>query len=200
MLTNWEGRARVVVEVRMSPCFIDIEASGLEPGCHPVEVGWATLAGRQGSVLIAPPRVWGADRWDPAAERLHGISRPWLLKNGVTPAEALVAFEEATRGLVLVSDAPGQDGHWLRMLTAAAGSRTTITLKDFHQTLFAAMADRLGARSATATEKLGLARRCKQAFEVAVLVADGGERDHRALSDALRLRGVWEAAFDALAQ
>ena len=104
---------------------IDIEASGLGPDCYPIELGWA-LPDRKahGSVLIRPASPWYARPWDPAAERLHGITRDTLDAHGVAPERALETFLQAVAGRRwLLSDGLSTDRTWLEQLFAAAGRR-----------------------------------------------------------------------------
>lgn len=97
-----------------SHLFIDVEASGLGPTSYPIEIGWADLDGRTGSVLIRPAASW--TYWDEEAELLHCISRAELAEKGLTASAASRLVAETFAGRILVSDSPGWDGHWLAML------------------------------------------------------------------------------------
>lgn len=61
-----------------APVFYDCEASDMEG--YPIEIGWAFTDAATGVVvseshLIKPPGDWPFEEsWDPAAERLHGIT------------------------------------------------------------------------------------------------------------------------------
>jgi len=59
---------------------IDVEASGLQSGSYPVEVGIAFANGERLSMLIQPEPEWV--HWDLQAQRLHGISRRTLSQYG----------------------------------------------------------------------------------------------------------------------
>jgi hypothetical protein len=106
--------------------FIDLEASGLGSASFPTEIGWAILR-EDGSVnpdacLIRPPSKWTryANAWNPASERITGITRAMLDRDGLYPSEALTRFLEAVGERDLFSDEPQFDSHWLNMLAEAA--------------------------------------------------------------------------------
>ncbi len=109
--------------------FIDIEASGLGSSSFPTELGWA-MVDEDGSVesssrLIKPPSQWTiyANAWDPASERLTGITREMLERDGVAPSEAMRRFLTAVGDRAVFSDAPDFDGHWLSMIAKAAATQ-----------------------------------------------------------------------------
>lgn len=107
--------------------FIDLEASGLGSASFPTELGWATISDDgsvvSGSCLIKPPSNWTlyANAWSPAAERLTGITREMLDREGLPPRAAMARFFAAVGHRDLFSDAPDFDSHWLGMLSDAAG-------------------------------------------------------------------------------
>ena len=114
--------------------FFDIEASGLHEASVPVELGWAWITREAGdgpalrvkteAMLIRPLRAWMEDpkTWDPAAERIHGISRRELVDSGRPAGEVALAFDQARAGKSIVSDTghDGVDARWLRKLCQAA--------------------------------------------------------------------------------
>jgi hypothetical protein len=59
--------------------------------------------------------------WDPASERIHGISQEQLFLEGHSIPKVLQDLEGVTKGLVLVSDAAGPDYFWMRTLCSAGG-------------------------------------------------------------------------------
>ena len=59
--------------------FIDVEASGLNEGSFPIEIGWAVLGGTAGGLLIRPDATWLHDAWDKTAEEQDMLD---LLLNG----------------------------------------------------------------------------------------------------------------------
>jgi hypothetical protein len=108
--------------------FIDLEASGLGSNGFPTEIGWATIheGGSivSGACLIKPPAIWTmyANAWSTVSERLTGISREMLGREGLSPRDAMARFLEAVGDRGLLSDEPDFDAHWLGMLTKAAGT------------------------------------------------------------------------------
>ena len=62
--------------------FFDLEASGLHPTSHPVEVAWVAhdlTAAR--SNLIQPAEDWSDWDWHFEAEGVHKLSRDWLFQH-----------------------------------------------------------------------------------------------------------------------
>ena len=107
--------------------FIDLEASGLGSAGFPTEIGWAIVCDdgsvESGSCLIKPPAKWTMYRnaWSTASERLTGITRDMLDRDGVPPSEAMRRFLDAIGDRDLLSDEADFDTHWLGMLAEAAG-------------------------------------------------------------------------------
>lgn len=83
---------------------IDFEASSLDEGTYPIEVGvcrWtspdATIEGW--STLIAPIPAWcDHGSWSPSSQEVHGI-KPEELAAGMSPTEAIAALNAITGGL-----------------------------------------------------------------------------------------------------
>lgn len=105
----------------MAIAFLDFEASSLSPTSYPIEIGWA-VAGAEAaeSHLILPHPDW--IDWDPAAQGVHGISRSQLFEHGLAGPAVLALMTRSLAGLVVYSDAPAEDGHWLDRLCMACGS------------------------------------------------------------------------------
>jgi DNA polymerase III epsilon subunit-like protein len=149
---------------------IDLEASGLGSNGFPTELGWAIIQAdgsvKSSSCLIRPPAKWTIYRnaWSAASERLTGITREMLDRDGVPPSEAMMRFFEAVGDRDLVSDEPDFDAHWLARLAEAAGTS-------------------IGGR------KLGDARKLIQqtAADHGSTVEFHGPPQHRAEADARRL-------------
>src|SRR4051794_12197544 len=78
--------------------FIDLEASGLGSASFPTEIGWAFVREDgsigSGACLIRPVAKWTiyGNAWSAAAERLTGISREMLDRDGLPPREAVARF------------------------------------------------------------------------------------------------------------
>ncbi|MBF0261211.1 MAG: hypothetical protein HQL97_05130 [Magnetococcales bacterium] len=98
---------------------VDIEASGLHDGGYPTEIAWMDPIRDQAatSFLIRPSERWLQGKWDFKAERLTGITREMLIKEGVSLYEVAARFKErmVTADLIL-TDAPEWDRHWVEAL------------------------------------------------------------------------------------
>jgi hypothetical protein len=112
--------------------FIDLEASGLGSNGFPTELGWALIredgSVQSASCLIRPPSQWTmyANAWSPVSERLTGITREMLERDGVAPAEAMKRLMGFVGDRELFSDEPDFDAHWLGMIAKAAGTSTPV--------------------------------------------------------------------------
>lgn len=106
----------------MSAVFVDVEASGLHDASFPIEVAWGGDDLAVESFLIRD-EAWLADpaRWDPAAERLHGISKDTLLAEGRCPAEVAARMNATVGARVLLSTNAHHDARWLTTLFRRAG-------------------------------------------------------------------------------
>ncbi|TWB18824.1 hypothetical protein FBZ89_109210 [Nitrospirillum amazonense] len=121
--------------------FLDIEASSLDSGSYPIEVGWA-IPGRQiESYLILPHPDW--TDWDPAAQGVHGLSRQTLFSDGTAGPAVLARLSRSLVGLTVYSDAPAEDGYWLGRLCQACGQPQPFLLHDAEM-LFQEMAAAAG--------------------------------------------------------
>ncbi len=154
-------------------CFIDLEASGLEPECYPTEIGWAWISDGavvSGSVLIRPPAEWRGrpGSWYRDAEAVTGISLALLDEQGVSPAEAFTLFTAAASDRILVTDSPSTDGAWLRQLATAAGQSTT------------------SLRLANLKEITASLGSCSDLLRVEEVARQREPREHRAEPDARR--------------
>ncbi|MES2032587.1 MAG: hypothetical protein V4466_00300 [Pseudomonadota bacterium] len=102
---------------------IDFEASCLPAfgPSYPIEVALVAVDGEVlVSALIQPHPTWSGMAWDPAAERLHGVSRDQLAAEGRPAFEVIMDLNHAARGMRVVSDS-GLDEVWLQRLYAATG-------------------------------------------------------------------------------
>jgi hypothetical protein len=106
---------------------LDLEASSLASASYPTEIGWAILHDdgsiTSGACLIRPTAKWTTygNAWSAASERLTGISRAMLDRDGVSPREAVERFLAAVGDRDPLSDEVDFDTHWLGMLMDAAG-------------------------------------------------------------------------------
>ena len=68
---------------------------------YPVEIGWAIITDdgtiTSGAILIRPAAKWTTytNAWSAASERLTGITREMLDRDGVSQREALAGFLKA---------------------------------------------------------------------------------------------------------
>ncbi|MCB1916454.1 MAG: hypothetical protein KDG52_12160 [Rhodocyclaceae bacterium] len=154
------------------PPFIDVEASGLGRGSHPIEVGIVLPDGARHCWLIRPPEHWS--HWDPAAETIHGISRARLHALGRAPAEVAEALNEHLAGHTVYSDAWGNDMPWLARLFDEAGQVQRFRLESVR----ALLAETQVASWHPTKENLLRQLSCER---------------HRASSDAMVLQRTWLA-------
>jgi hypothetical protein len=100
----------------------DFEASCLPAygKSYPIEVGLCEVAtGEVEFWIIKPAPQWLDWDWNPAAERLHGLSRDVLNDVGVRAGVVLSRLHGIAANRV-VSDS-GLDSYWLNTLSQAAG-------------------------------------------------------------------------------
>ncbi len=114
-----------------SIAFIDLEASGLHARSWPVEVGWAFLSGDPISYLVCPQDDWLNEGWDENAEKIHGLSKDFLLREGSSPIVICTRLNEALSNVDVYSDAPDWDSFWLYRLYRAANLRPAFALNSF---------------------------------------------------------------------
>ena len=152
--------------------FIDVEASGLNEGSFPIEIGWAVLGGTAGGLLIRPDATWLHDAWDKTAEEQHGISWAALQDSGMPAGEVV---EDLTRllptGTLALTDAFEWDSYWVERLFDVAPQARRFQLGDFWRSL------------AIATDSAGVAT----ARRLDAIIP----RAHRARQDAEHLRDLW---------
>lgn len=105
---------------------VDIESSGLDPECYPIEIGVARRTTPAADIelfetLIKPTTIWSNDHpWMMRAQHVHGIGKDKL-------AHAPQVFDVVKsltnwlgREKTLISDNPFYDQRWLTMLFKAA--------------------------------------------------------------------------------
>ncbi len=107
--------------------FVDCEASSLGSGSFITEIGWAVVQPAErrvhtGACLIRPLSRWlrVSNGWDPASEKLTGISRELLERDGISPFDAATCFLSDAGDRLLFSDDPAFDQFWLDQLFEAA--------------------------------------------------------------------------------
>ncbi|MBF0261208.1 MAG: hypothetical protein HQL97_05115 [Magnetococcales bacterium] len=116
------------ISERVSPpvegiLIIDLEASGLHSNSYPTEIAWMDPIKDEKvtSYLIQPSQCWLETFWDPKAEAITGITRSMIIHDGC-PIQDIAQFTiEAMRNAPLIlTDAPGRDAQWMRVLLEAA--------------------------------------------------------------------------------
>ena len=165
--------------------FLDFEASSLNSGSRPIEVAWVDADGRGESHLIRPAPGW--EDWSPASERLHGISREMLEREGKPHSWVAKRALAALAGAEVFADQPAFDGHWLGMLLEAAGIPERIPVLDVALAYGRACRPLLEAGDRHRAE--ADARRIVAEAEEAGMVH--GRARHRALPDAEALWRRW---------
>ncbi|MFT7108921.1 MAG: hypothetical protein ACI843_000577 [Psychrobacter glaciei] len=96
------------------PAIVDVEASGFGRGSYPIEVGIALEDGSVHAMLIKPADGW--DHWDESAEKIHGISREHLTKNGKPVRDVAIFLNDLCGGQTLYTDAWSFDSSWIGRL------------------------------------------------------------------------------------
>ncbi len=115
---------------------IDFEASSLDDGTYPIEVGvcrWVTLdRSIEGwSSLIKPIPEWiDHGSWSLASAEVHRISREDL-ELGMSPTQVIAALNTIIGEAAAFCDGGAYDFHWARMLARASGIRATFKIGDF---------------------------------------------------------------------
>lgn len=103
--------------------YVDVEASSIEKGSFPIEVGWCVddEAGPE-SFLVAPAPCWDVTSgWSAVSQGFHGIPLDDLRRDGIAVRSAAARIEAAFGHRMVVSDNPGFDEFWLGMIYDAAG-------------------------------------------------------------------------------
>ena len=156
--------------------FLDVEASGLDDGSWPIEVGLAWREGGQTRTearLIRPEPDWSMDLWSPESAAVHGIGLDEL--HAADPAPAVARWLlDATAGRTLASDAPPYDRAWMAVLLATLGEGVTVPKVHDFDVLVARRFDMAGVRRVYAQ-------------------LDAHPAPHRAGADAVRLLRAWLA-------
>ncbi|MFK4002961.1 hypothetical protein [Qipengyuania sp. NPDC077563] len=155
---------------------LDVEASALEAGSYPIEVGVALVRGPSepigiGAKLIRPTKEWlDTGVWSKSSEAVHGISLESVQREG-EPVEEVCDWLNGLLGTdtIVATDAPRYDQDWLDTLFEASGREQRFRVFDF-QTL---------THDFTADQYCHFAYRLRH-----------DRVPHRAAADALRLASV----------
>lgn len=115
---------------------IDFEASSLDDGTYPIEVGIARWVAPTSdietwSTLIRPLANWERyGSWSPKAEAVHGVPREQLAQ-GLGPNEAMARLNAIVESNFAYCDGGDFDRHWFGMLQHAAGQSASFHLASF---------------------------------------------------------------------
>jgi hypothetical protein len=139
-----------------APCVLDIEASGFGGRSYPIEIGYVLGDGRARCTLVRPAPQW--THWDPAAERVHQITRTTLLRHGRPVAEVARLLNDDLAGHTVYCDGWAHDYPWLGALYEVAGCSPAFRLESVVRLLDDAALAQLDDAHRTARRELGLAR------------------------------------------
>src|ERR1700712_3518252 len=101
------------------PAILDIEASGFGRASYPIEIGYVLPDGRTFCTLIRPAAHW--THWDPAAEKVHHVSRDSAVQHGREVALVARHLNDELHGRTLYCDGWAHDFPWLATLYEEAG-------------------------------------------------------------------------------
>lgn len=128
---------------------IDFEASSLDPGTYPIEVGICRWLSPDSSIegwstLIRPLPEWTTHgSWSSESAAVHGIDRSEL-EAGMTATAAITALNQILGSHTAYCDGGIHDLRWASMLARASVVRPTFTIGDFDH--LALSADQPGYR------------------------------------------------------
>lgn len=116
---------------------LDVEASALEAGSYPIEVGVALVRGPSepiavGAKFIRPTQEWlNTGAWSNSSEAVHGIPLERVEREGA-PVEEVCDWLNGFLGTdtIVATDAPRYDQDWLDTLFAAAGREQKFRIFD----------------------------------------------------------------------
>jgi hypothetical protein len=111
------------------PCFLDLEASGFGSGSYPISVAWNDHRGTIERLLISPASVPSWTDWDADAEKVHGLDRERLQRNGWSAAYVAGILNQSLDGRIVYTDAPEFDSRWIDRLFAAVDIPRSFTIQ-----------------------------------------------------------------------
>jgi DNA polymerase III subunit epsilon len=157
---------------------LDFEASSLSVQSWPIEVGISWIEDKQvktWSSLIRPYPVWDIADWSAKSEAVHQI--PLLDLQSAPPAAQVASqFLKVASGLILTSDAPKFEMHWLSCLLEVGGFALAPAIEDFDTVSFELFSD--------------------FALDMLYETLELTKAPHRAGPDSARLAGGWLRALE----
>ena len=151
---------------------IDVEASSLDEGSYPIEVGVAIWRAPDAPILgwsslIHPTDNWSRHgHWSRASAKVQGISGDILRADGQAPDQVAAVLSGILGVATAWCDGGRYDAYWIRRLFTATARRRSFALGDWHGLI----------RTFAPAER-----------EVALAVLEDGKPQHRAREDAERL-------------
>jgi hypothetical protein len=139
-----------------APAVLDIEASGFGRGSYPIEIGFVLGSSEARCMLIQPAAHW--THWDPAAQRLHHITREDLQLHGCPIRDVVEVLNDSLCGRTLFSDGWAHDYSWLAVLYDAAHRVPTFRLESLGALLRPGEIDRWPATKQQVADALALPR------------------------------------------
>lgn len=115
------------------PIVLDVEASGFGRGSYPIEVGIALPNGDLHAWLIKPMPEW--THWNDGAEKIHGISRAKLEREGLSPKIVAKTLNNLLQGKTVYTDGWGVDRPWLALLFNDVGLHQLFKLESVYALL-----------------------------------------------------------------
>jgi hypothetical protein len=138
------------------PAVLDIEASGFGRHSYPIEVGYVLSDGQAFCTLIRPEPEW--THWDPAAERLHHISRDLVLARGRPAVEVARMLNAQLVGQTVYSDGWANDYSWIGALFDVAEMTPGFRVENLRVLLHESQADRWHVVKQQVVQELGMQR------------------------------------------
>jgi hypothetical protein len=183
--------------------FLDFEASSLDSGSFPIEIGWVDQAGHGESYLICPETDW--TDWSLESQKIHGISRPTLWQLGKPASFVGRRALAVLKGNILVSDNPTFERYWLSMLLGTVPDKTEIAIIGFDlligqeiKRMTSLISNEPDSAAAWYQHRVLLDEGQSIAAQAIDPLILSQRVRHRALSDAQHLWARWKAAKDAI--
>jgi hypothetical protein len=142
--------------VDLAVSIIDIEASGFGRHSYPIEIGYVLPDGRAWCTLVRPEAGW--THWDPAAERVHGITPDMLRLHGRPVREVADTLNADLAGRTVYCDGWAHDYTWLNILFEESGRQPAFKLESIVRLLDDSALGRLPDAHRAARRSLGGAR------------------------------------------
>lgn len=98
----------------------------------PIQIAWTDDDGNVVSIFIKYENSYLEQIWSDDAASVHGITKMFLIKHGISPKEACQFMNEMNHGLVLYSDAADIDSEQISRLFSFTGIETMFEIKDIH--------------------------------------------------------------------